>query len=90
VRIERVVLEDHRDIAVLRRHVVDEAIADEDVAAGLFLEPGDHAERGRLATAGGTDEHEELFVPDLDVEVVDRRHFAELLHDVVHVDCGHG
>ena len=32
VRIERVALEDHRDVAVLRRHVVDHAVADRDRA----------------------------------------------------------
>ncbi len=65
VRVERVVLEDHRDVAILGRDVVDEALADEDVAARLLFEPGDHAKGGRLAATGGSDEHEELFVLDL-------------------------
>ena len=37
VRIERVVLKDHRDVAVLRRDVVHQTLADEDVAARLIL-----------------------------------------------------
>ena len=45
VRVQGVVLEDHRDVAVLGRHVVDDALADADRAAGDLLEPGDHAER---------------------------------------------
>src|ERR671914_36362 len=59
VRVERVVLEHHRDVAVLRRHVVDEVAADEDLARGRLLEPGDHAQRRRLAAARGSDQHDE-------------------------------
>ena len=35
----------------------------------MLLEPGDHAQRRRLAAAGGADEHEELAVGDVEVEV---------------------
>ena len=62
VRIERVVLEHHRDVAVLGMHVVDELVADPDAAVGDLLEPGDHAQRRRLAAARRPDEHEELAV----------------------------
>ena len=34
VRVERVVLEHHRDVAILGRHVVDDPVADEDAAVG--------------------------------------------------------
>ena len=51
VRIKRVVLEHHGDVALFRRHVVDHAIADADLAAGDVLEPGNHAQQGRLAAA---------------------------------------
>ena len=43
VRVERVVLENHRDATVLRLHVVDDAVADLDGAAGDLLEAGEHA-----------------------------------------------
>ena len=72
VRVERVVLEDHRDVAVLRRNVGDVAVADEDVAVVDLFEAGEHAQRGGLAAAGGADEDEELAVGDLEVELVDR------------------
>jgi hypothetical protein len=71
VRIERVVLEHHGDVAVLRRQVVDHAIADDDLAAGNLLEPGHHPERGRLAAAGGPDEHHEFLVADVEIHVLD-------------------
>ena len=65
VRVERVVLEHHRDVAVLGRQLGDVAVADVDRAGGDVLEPGEHAQRGRLAAAGGTDQDEELPVLDL-------------------------
>ena len=49
VRIERIALEDHGDVAIARGHVVDHAIADLEHALGDVLEAGDHPERCRLA-----------------------------------------
>ena len=72
VRVQRVVLEHHRDVAVLRRHVGDVAVADEDVARVDVLEAREHAQRRGLAAARGADEDEELAVLDLEVEGVDR------------------
>jgi hypothetical protein len=72
VRVERVVLEHHRDVAVLRRQVGDVAVADADRTAVDVLQAGEHPERGGLAAAGRADEDEELAVADLDVECVDR------------------
>ena len=73
MRVERVVLEDHRDVAVLGGQVGDVAVADPDVAAVDLFEPGEHPQGGGLAAAGGADQHEELAVTDLDVELVDGR-----------------
>ena len=89
VRIERVALEDHRDVAVLRRDVVDDALADPDHALGDVLEAGHHAKSGRLAAAGRADEDHELPVLDLDLQVGDgpgsvRVHLAH----TVEADCG--
>src|SRR6266540_2774860 len=71
VRVERVVLEDHRDVAVSRRHLVDGAIADADLSARDLLEPGDHPQRRRLAAAGGPDQHHQLAVRNLERELLD-------------------
>jgi hypothetical protein len=70
VRVERVVLEDHRDVPLLGRQVVHDALADRDLAFGDVLEPRDHPQRGRLAAARRADEHDELAVADLEREVV--------------------
>ena len=70
MRIERVGLEHHGDVAVLRRDVVDQPLADADLAAGDLLQPGDHAQQGRLAAAGRADQHDELAVGDLEIDAV--------------------
>ena len=89
VRVERVALEDHRDVAVLGREVVDHAVADLELALGDVLEAGDHAQRGRLAAARRADEDQELLVLDLEVEIVDGDHIAVPFPDVVERNRGH-
>ncbi len=89
VRIERVVLEHHRDVAILRRDVVHEPLADEDVTGRLLLEPSDHPQRRGLPAAGWSDEHEELFVLNLKRQVIDGEDVSELLRHVVERDRGH-
>ena len=73
VRVERVVLEHHRDVAVLGRHVVDDPVVRSRLAHGDLLEPGDHPQRGRLAAARRADEHDELAVGDVEIRSFDRR-----------------
>ena len=77
VRIERVGLEHHRDVPVLRCDVVDDAVADQDPPVRHSLETGEHAQCSALAAAGRTDEDHELAVTDLEHEVVDGRGVAE-------------
>ena len=82
VRVERVGLEDHRHVAVLRQHVGDVALADQHAAGGDGFEAGDHAQRRGLAAAGGAEQHEELAVGDGEVEALDHLDGAEGLADV--------
>ena len=83
VRVQRVALEDHRDVAILGGHVVDHPVADAEFAGGDLLEPGDHPQAGGLAAAGRTDQDHVLAVRDLEVQVIDREHVAVLLRDVI-------
>ena len=53
--VEGVILEHHRDVPILGRHVVDQLVADINLARGGFLEPGDHAQGRALAAARGAD-----------------------------------
>ena len=90
VGVQRVALEDHRDVAVARRHVVDHAVADPQHAARDVLETGNHPERRRLAAPGRSDEHHELTVGDLQVEPRYRlRPVGVDLANSLERDCGH-
>jgi hypothetical protein len=73
VRVEGIVLEDHRDVTLPRRDAVDNAVADLDHPVSHLLEAGDHPQRRSLAAAGWAHEDHELAVGDLEVEIRDRR-----------------
>ena len=78
VRVQSVVLEHHRDVAVLRSDVVDQLVADEEFAFGDLFQTGDHAQGGGLAAAGRSDEDQEFLVLDLKAEVADGRDAARI------------
>ena len=84
VRIQGVVLEHHGDVAVLGSHIVDQTVADIKLAAGDFLQTGHHAQRGGLAAAGRSDQHDELLVLNVQAEIADSGHIAGInLIDVI-------
>ena len=87
MRVERVGLEHHGDAALDRRQVVDPLAADDDVAAGDILEPGDHAQQGRLAAARRADEDDELAFRDLEVDALDDFEVAERLRRSERTSC---
>ena len=72
VRVERVVLEHHRDVALPRLHVGHVGVADRDRAVGDLLETRDHPQQRRLAAAGGPHQDHELAVGDIERDAVDR------------------
>ena len=76
VGVERVVLEDHRDVAFLRWEVGHLRVADEDLARRHLFEPREDAEDRRLPATGRTDQHHELAVADLERDVVHGDHVA--------------
>src|SRR5499426_3716932 len=90
VRIERVVLKHHGNVALLRRHAIDDALADADFAGGDVLEPSDHPQQGRLAASRGSHEHDEFAVVDEDVDAVDDLDRSKGLSDVADRDRSHG
>jgi hypothetical protein len=73
VGVQRVVLEDHRDVTVLRRNVCHVAVTDEDVSFVDLFEASEHPEGGGLSTTGRSDEDEEFAVCYIEVEGVDGR-----------------
>jgi hypothetical protein len=71
VRVQGVVLEHHRDVALGRFEPVDDPPADRDLAAADLLQPGDHAQQRALAAARRADDDDELAVVDLGVDAMD-------------------
>ena len=55
----------------LRLQIVDDALADRDLAAGDRLQPGDHAQQRRLSAARRTDQDDELAILDIDADAMD-------------------
>jgi hypothetical protein len=89
VRVERVVLEHHRDVAVHGCQVVHHRAVDGDVAGADRLEPGNHPQRRGLAAPRRADEHHELLVADLQVHIYDGVHGVIELVDVFEDDLPH-
>ena len=89
MRVQREMLEDHRHIAVLRGEPRDRAAADADLAGGRLVQARDQPQRGRLAAAGRSDQHQQLAVPDLQIKPVDGRHAAVGLAQLFEDDFGH-
>jgi hypothetical protein len=90
VRVQREQLEDEGDVAVRRALEGDVFVAEKDLAAGGQLEPGDHAQRGRLAAARRPEQAEELAVAHGEGRVLHRDEVGERLVQVLDADLGHG
>ena len=90
MRIQRVVLEDHRDVTILRGDLVHDPVTDPDSSLADLLEPGDHAERRGLAAAGRADEDHELALADRELELIDGAGPVGVdLGDLVEADRSH-
>jgi hypothetical protein len=90
VREERVALEDGVHVAFVRRQAAHVALAEQDAALRLLLEPADHPQRRRLAAPGRAEHGEEAARRDLEREVVHREHVVEALRDALERDVGRG
>jgi hypothetical protein len=89
VRVQRIALEHHRHVAFLGQQVVDDATVDADHPGADVLQPGEHAQQRGLAAARGADQHGERTVRDLDADLVQHRHRAELLAHPLDADGCH-
>ena len=81
VRIEGVVLEDHRHVALARRREGHVDAVDRHPPGVGDLQAGDDAEGRRLAGAGGAEEREELTGGDAEVDALQRAEAAVVLDD---------
>ena len=90
VRIERVVLENHRDVAILRSNVIDQTVADVELALRDLFKARDHAQGGGLTAAGRTDQNDELLILDVEAEVGNGSNIARVdLVDVIKLQACH-
>jgi hypothetical protein len=91
MRVQRVALEHHRDVAILWRDTVHDGIPDHHGARGRFVQSRDHPQRRGLAATRRADQDDELPVLDEQRQVVDRRRAArEDLRHLVKRDLSHG
>src|SRR5699024_6531293 len=72
VRVERIVLEHHGDVAFGGGHDGDVVFIKCHGAFGGQFQAGQHAQGGGFAAAGGANEDEEFAVLDVQVDVFDR------------------
>ena len=72
VRIERVRLKDHRDVARLGGNLIDDVPVDRHRARADRLEPRDHSQQRRLPRPGRPEQHHELAIGDGKGHVGDR------------------
>ena len=81
VREQRVVLEHHADVALVRRLVGRQLAADPDLACRRLDQPGDdHQQRG-LARARGPEQRQELALGKVEARIGERQHRAIALAD---------
>src|SRR5262249_5865918 len=63
--------------------------AEWDLPGGGVPEPGNHAQRRRLAAAGGTDEDDEFAVFDVEGQIFHRLHRTERFVQIQQLDARH-
>ena len=88
-RVERVGLEHHGDVAVLGRHVVDDAPADLDGTVACAIQPGDDVEQRGLAAAGRSDQHGEFAALDIEIDALQHLEVGVALRQGANAQCCH-
>jgi hypothetical protein len=89
LRIKGVGLEYHGNVAVLRSHTVDDAVAKTNCAAIDTFQSGYYAQQSGLAAAGRTEKRHEPSARKGESDVIENAHPAEGLVDAVEGDL-HG
>src|SRR5439155_1696497 len=89
VWIKRIILKYHGDVALLRRHVIDHAIADAYFAGRNVFEACNHPQQGRFTAPGRPNQDDEFSVADRDIDALDYSRRAEGLVDIADCDGRH-
>src|SRR5262249_28788140 len=64
-------------------------IADIDIAAGLALQARHRSQRRGLAAARWAEQHQELAIADIEIELAQRDDIAEALGDLIDTNLSH-
>ena len=70
MRIQRVVLKHHRDVAILGLQIVDDFAVDPDFAVSDRLQARDHAQQRGFAATGRAYDHDEFTIGDGEIDAV--------------------
>src|SRR5215510_789997 len=90
MRIERVALKHHANIALAGREVVDATSVEAQHTAGRAVDAGQHQECGRLATATGSEQGQKFSLGDGTTELLDCWYGAKILINPFKGDSSHG
>jgi hypothetical protein len=86
-RVERVALEHHRDVAVLRRHAGHVASGDLHVSGRRRFQPGDSVQQRRLSASRRADQNDELTLVDREVDALQHVDAPQPDVKVVDLEC---
>ncbi|MNV67920.1 hypothetical protein D3C71_1607410 [compost metagenome] len=90
MRVQRIALEHHRQVALARGLVGDVAAVQHQGAAVDIFEPRNQPQQRGLATARGADEDDELALLDGEVDALDGAMLTKEFLDAAQLKVGHG
>ncbi len=90
MRVECIGLKNHGHATIRRTNSGHIMIANLQFPRRDLLQPGNHAQQGRLAAAGGAYKNTEFPIGDIKVNAFDDADLAKLLFHIVECDIGHG
>jgi len=76
MRKQRVVLEHHADVALVRRHVIEQLAVEADFAAGREFEARQHHQARGLARAGRPEQRQEFAAANVEIQRFDDERLA--------------
>src|SRR3569832_1661804 len=89
VRIKRIALKHHRQVARAGRHFGEIPAIHQDLTAGDILEAGNHVKRRGLAASRRPKERDELAIADFEIELPHRGYSAKLLPNILEDETSH-
>ena len=78
MRIQCVVLEYHRDIAVFRYDIVDQLAVDIQFAFRNFFQSRDHTQSRRFSASGRSDEYDKFFILNVQIKIRTSRYSGRI------------